>query len=54
MPVHMSTAVCTAALNIKGEHFACDNPQPHDGWAHSNRAAEAIWASDVELAERAA
>ena len=37
---------CPAALDIKGEHYPCDSPAPHDGWAHSNRAAEAIWASD--------
>ena len=34
---------CAAALNIKGEHFACDLTAPHDGWAHSNKTAEAIW-----------
>ena len=34
---------CEAALNIKGEHFACDLDADHVGLAHSNRAAEAIW-----------
>ncbi len=40
-------AECTAALNIKGEHFPCDWPTDengkHRGWAHSNRAVEALW-----------
>lgn len=43
---------CPAVLNIKGEHFACDWPTDangaHPGWAHSNRAAEAIWTDDPE------
>ena len=41
---------CPAALNIKGEHFPCQQmehmapgSEGHDGWAHSNRDAEAIW-----------
>jgi hypothetical protein len=38
---------CSAALNIRGEHFACDMPAPHNGWAHSNKDAEAIWQGDV-------
>lgn len=44
---------CPAALDIKGEHFPCQQMEQmapgstnHDGWAHSNRDAEAIWASD--------
>lgn|GEM_PF-6349558 len=41
---------CTAALDIKGEHFFCDWPVDedgtHSGWAHSNRDAEAIWTDD--------
>ena len=43
---------CTAALNIKGEHFPCQTMEQmapgstgHDGWAHSNSEADAIWAS---------
>ena len=39
-----------AALNIKGEHFPCDwmdqmspDSADHNGWAHANRDAEAIW-----------
>lgn len=36
--------ICKAVLNIKGEHFPCDGKgQDHAGWAHSNRAAEAVW-----------
>lgn len=34
---------CTAALSIKGEHFACDLDADHDGLAHSNRDAEVVW-----------
>lgn len=34
---------CRGHLNIKGEAFACDLTAPHDGWAHSNRRAEAVW-----------
>lgn len=45
--------VCDAALSIKGEHFPCDWPTGengrHDGWAHSNRDAEAIWQGDTRL-----
>ena len=33
---------CTAALNIKGEHFGCDQDEGH-GTAHGNTAAGAIW-----------
>lgn len=39
-----------AALVIKGEHFPCDQMRhmapscdSHDGWAHANSDAEAIW-----------
>ncbi len=42
-----------AALNIKGEHFPCEQMEQmstestsHDGWPHSNKAAEAIWTQD--------
>lgn len=39
---------CPAALNIRGEHFGCDmEAWPHDGWAHSSKAAEAIWRGDA-------
>ncbi|KMV23360.1 hypothetical protein [Mycobacterium heckeshornense] len=37
---------CPAALNIKGEQFGCDLPAPHDGLAHSSKAAQAIWVDD--------
>lgn len=44
---------CPAALNIKGEHFPCDWPVGengrHDGWAHANSAAEAIWIDDPKV-----
>jgi hypothetical protein len=39
-----------AVLMIKGEHFPCDwmnqmhpESQNHEGWAHANKEAEAIW-----------
>lgn len=45
---------CEAVLNIKGEHFPCQTlsymvdadgtpATSHEGWAHSNADAEAIW-----------
>lgn len=34
---------CPGALTIKGESFPCDMVAPHRGWAHSNKAAEAVW-----------
>lgn len=46
------SAECKAALNIKGEHFPCQTMRymapgstSHDGWAHSNRDADAVWVS---------
>lgn len=43
-----------AALIIMGEHFPCQqmdqmsaDSTTHDGWAHSNRDAEAIWQGNV-------
>ena len=47
----MST--CQAALNVKGEHFACDLPAPHGGLAHSSSRAEAIWTDDPEVLQAA-
>jgi hypothetical protein len=39
-----------AAIIIKGEYFACDwmdnmheSSTDHNGWAHANKAAEAVW-----------
>lgn len=51
---------CPAALNIKGEHFPCQQldhmgtldgspATSHEGWAHSNRDAEAIWMSEADV-----
>lgn len=46
----MTLHFCRGALNIRGEHFGCDWPTDqqghHLGWAHTNMAAQAIWASD--------
>jgi hypothetical protein len=36
-------ALCAAKLNVAGEHFPCDYVREHEGWAHSSRAAQAIW-----------
>jgi hypothetical protein len=38
---------CSAALNIKGEAFQCDQPQGH-GMAHGSTEAGAIWSSDTD------
>lgn len=46
---------CPAALNIAGEHYPCQQMEQmapgslsHDGWAHSNRDAQAIWVSNLD------
>jgi len=43
----VEVGTCPAALNLAGEHFACDWPLGengrHDGWAHTNKAAQAVW-----------
>jgi hypothetical protein len=48
-----SNPPCPAALNVRGQHFDCDWPTDadgtHAGWAHSSRAAEAIWTEDRHL-----
>jgi hypothetical protein len=39
-----ATSPCPAVLMLRGGYFQCDQPTvPHDGLAHSSRAAEAIW-----------
>lgn len=46
-PQHFHAAACNSALNIKGEAFRCDWPTDangkHDGWAHTNKEAQAVW-----------
>lgn len=41
---------CPAVLMLVGEAYPCDWPTDehgrHDGWAHSNMAAQAIWCGD--------
>lgn len=37
---------CRGALNIAGEHYECDLPASHDGAAHANTEARAIWDGD--------
>jgi hypothetical protein len=43
---------CAAALNLKGQHYPCDWPSDddgkHDGWAHANSAAGAVWCSPTD------
>jgi hypothetical protein len=45
---------CGGVLSIKGEHFPCQQLEQmttldgspaasHEGWAHSNRDAQAVW-----------
>jgi len=34
---------CPAKLNVTGGDFSCDYVQEHEGWAHSSKAAQAIW-----------
>lgn len=34
---------CESALAIAGLVFRCELHQDHNGWAHSNREALAIW-----------
>lgn len=48
-----SNPPCPAALSIMGEHFPCQQMEQmlpgstdHNGWAHSNRDAEALWIDD--------
>ena len=48
---------CRAVLNLRGEHYPCDMEcvdaygeptQGHEGWAHANREAQAIWIGPEE------
>ena len=50
-PYHMHKVNCASGLVIKGESFPCDMGAPHDGWAHSSMAAEAIWGEGNARAE---
>jgi hypothetical protein len=34
---------CASALAQRGEVYRCELYPEHDGWAHSNHQAEAIW-----------
>jgi hypothetical protein len=39
-------------LTIEGKHFACDRPTDengrHDGWAHTNTDAGAVWSGNAD------
>lgn len=35
---------CNAALSIRGAGYRCDLAVDHQGWAHSSRSADSIWA----------
>lgn len=37
---------CRGALNLKGEHFPCQEEAGHLGWPHRNGDAEAIWVGE--------
>ena len=41
---------CAAALSIKGVGFRCDQKRGHQGWAHSNREAGALWEDGLAAA----
>jgi hypothetical protein len=34
---------CESGLAIKGEVYGCELHPDHNGWAHSNSEAKAIW-----------
>ena len=34
---------CRSHLNLAGSDYRCDLARKHDGWAHSSKAAQAIW-----------
>lgn len=34
---------CPGVLGIEGEVYPCELHPEHDGWAHSNGEAKAIW-----------
>jgi hypothetical protein len=44
---------CAGALNLAGQHFSCDWPVDdtgtHDGWAHVNKDAQALWADSPDV-----
>lgn len=49
---------CPAALSIAGRHYPCDTQcvdfdgmptAGHDGWAHGNAEAQAIWTCGGEV-----
>lgn len=43
LPEGRADGRCPGAISIKGEHYACDNQYPHDGWACTNGYLGAIW-----------
>ena len=49
---------CTGVLMIKGTFYACDWPTDangrHDGWAHANKQAQALWADAPTVVDIAA
>jgi hypothetical protein len=36
---------CPSVLNIRGQHYQCEEPWQHAGVPHGNRGAGAIWTS---------
>lgn len=43
---------CTSGIAIAGKSYRCDYNPDHDGWAHSNNDAEAIWQDDVNWGDQ--
>ena len=43
---------CPAAVNLAGEHIACDEVSGHAGWPHGNAEHKMIW-DGPEVALRA-
>jgi hypothetical protein len=37
------TSLCTAAVNMRGEHIPCELKAPHNGLAHENSEHQMIW-----------
>jgi hypothetical protein len=42
-PKNQHVNLCPGSLSIAGEGYRCDMVAPHEGWAHANKEAQAIW-----------
>lgn len=43
LPLSQHAPPCPGMLTLEGKAFPCDLVAPHDGWGHSNSAAQAVW-----------